>query len=472
MKRDYKLDGFPGETRGGAVLRRHHLLWLAASLGVVALVISLLPDAADASRHEVEQLGDKPVITAAAVDTASGHVEETLTLPMVSGDEPALPEAQSSETAAATTSDEATTWREVTIKPGDSLAAVFSREGLSATTLHNILHSGQQARQLRDIRPGELIRLHTSGDRLEELLHVQSPTRQLRITRAGEGFHIQAVERDYEHRLAYSQGQIQESLFLAGQDAGLSEAVIMDLAAIFGWDIDFALDIRRGDEFRVVYEELWLDGEKQADGNILAAEFINQGRSVRAVRYTSPDKVTSYYAPDGNNMRKAFLRTPVDFRRISSRFGNRKHPILNSMRLHTGVDYAAARGTPVRATGDGRITYRGWKGGYGKAVIIQHGSAYSTLYGHLNGFDRKAPNGSRVRQGQVIGYVGSTGRATGPHLHYEFRVNGAHRNPLTVKLPSAEPIDSRYKNDFLNQTRGLLAQLEGLRRTQVALSDN
>ena len=287
-----------------------------------------------------------------------------------------------------------------------------------------------------------------------------------------DGYHVQAIEREYDRRIAYSQGRIEDSLFLAGQRAGMAESVIMELASIFGWDIDFALDIRGGDEFRVVYEELWLDGEKTGNGDILAAEFINQGRTVRAVRYTSPDGKTSYYTPEGLNMRKAFLRSPVDFRRISSRFGKRKHPILNSMRMHTGVDYAAARGTPVRATGDGKIIYRGRKGGYGKTVIIKHGSSYTTLYAHLNNYNRKAPSGSRVRQGQVIGYVGSTGRATGPHLHYEFRVHGAHRNPLTVKLPSASPIDKRYKNDFINQTRGLIAQLEGLRRTQVALRDN
>jgi murein DD-endopeptidase MepM/ murein hydrolase activator NlpD len=362
-------------------------------------------------------------------------------------------------------------WIESEVGRGDSLAAIFSRNKLSATDLYNIMALGKSTRQLRTLHPGETIRLRTDSDGLQELVHIQSPTSSLQVTRDSDGFTAKPIERNYERRIAYGYGKIKSSLFNAGQEAGLTEAVIMDVASIFGWDIDFALDIREGDEFRLVYEELYLDGEKARDGDILAAEFINRGNRFQAVRYTDPEGHASYYTPEGLNMRKAFLRTPVDFRRISSRFGNRKHPILNRMRLHTGVDYAAARGTPVRATGDGVIIHRGRKGGYGKAVVIRHGSTYTTLYGHLNGYNKKASNGSRVKQGQVIGYVGSTGRATGPHLHYEFRVHGVHRNPLTVSLPSAAPIGKQYKADFIDKTHALIAQLDGLRRTQVASRD-
>ena len=217
----------------------------------------------------------------------------------------------------------------------------------------------------------------------------------------------------------------------------------MELANIFGWDIDFALDIRAGDHFTVIYEERFLNGEKIGNGPILAAEFVNQGRSYKAIRYSDAGNRSDYYSPTGLSMRKAFLRTPVDFRRISSRFGKRKHPILNRMRMHTGVDYAASRGTPIRAAGDGKVIHKGRKGGYGRTVIIQHGGRYSTLYAHMNSYRRGVYTGKRVKQGQIIGYVGSSGRATGPHLHYEFRVNGVHRNPLTVKLPSAKPINSK-----------------------------
>jgi murein DD-endopeptidase MepM/ murein hydrolase activator NlpD len=245
--------------------------------------------------------------------------------------------------------------------------------------------------------------------------------------------------------------------------------MIMELAAIFGWDIDFALDIRRGDHFTVVYQEYYLEGKKVRDGDILAAEFTNQGKSYRAIRYVDADGNAGFYTPEGLSLRKAFLRTPVKFSRISSRFTlHRKHPILNRIRAHKGVDYAAPRGTPIRATGDGKVVFRGRKGGYGRTIVIQHGSKYSTLYGHMSRYNGKVKLGRRVRQGQVIGYVGSSGLATGPHLHYEFRIDGVHRNPLTVKLPVAEPIAKRYRDDFQKLATPLIAQLELLTRSLVA----
>ena len=251
----------------------------------------------------------------------------------------------------------------------------------------------------------------------------------------------------------------------------MSDTLIMELAGIFGWDVDFALDIRSGDHFTLVYEELYLDGKKQRDGNILAAEFVNRGKSYRALRYVDNAGRADYYSPDGHSMRKAFLRTPVDFTRISSRFGERFHPMLKKKKNHHGVDYAAPRGTPIKAAGDGKLLFVGRKGGYGKTVIIQHGGKYSTLYAHMSRIKPGSRRGDHVRQGQVIGYVGSTGRSTGPHLHYEFRINGVHRNPLTVRLPDAAPITAKYKSDFLNKSRGLVALLDMLQRTTVALND-
>ena len=237
-----------------------------------------------------------------------------------------------------------------------------------------------------------------------------------------------------------------------------------------GWR-NFALDIRAGDQFSLVYEEQYLHGKKLHDGNILAAEFINQDHSYRAVRFTDDKGHSGYYTPDGKSVRKAFLRTPVDFKRISSRFSmHRKHPKLNKIRAHKGVDYAAARGTPIRATGDGKVIYRGVKGGYGNVVILQHGTKYSTLYGHMSRFARGVYSGRQVHQGQIIGYVGMTGLATGPHLHYEFRVNGVHRNPLTVHLPDAAPLPKQYRDTFDNTSRPLLAQLDTLKRTMLALN--
>jgi murein DD-endopeptidase MepM/ murein hydrolase activator NlpD len=318
------------------------------------------------------------------------------------------------------------------------------------------------------------LRLRTSSeDGLLELRYEIDALNQVHITRTEAGYQSELLEREPEHRVVRAAGKIDSSLFVAAQKASLPETIIMELANIFGWDIDFALDIRDGDQFAVVYEDLYLDGERVGTGNILAAEFINQDTLYRAVRYTDKQGHTDYYAPNGHSMRKAFLRTPVAFTRISSRFSTgRKHPILNRIRAHKGVDYAAPRGTPVKATGSGKIVLRGKKGGYGNTVVIQHGSTYSTLYAHLNKFARGLKIGERVHQGEIIGYVGSTGLATGPHLHYEFRVNGVHRNPLTVKLPAAAPLPKRYREDFKLATENLVAQLESVKTQTIALQDN
>ncbi len=366
------------------------------------------------------------------------------------------------------------TWHQVAIKSGDSLARLFKQQGIPPRQLHDILASGDVAKKLTRIYPGQILRLRTSGeDGLLELRYEIDALNQVHITRTEAGYQSELLEREPEHRVVRAAGKIDSSLFVAAQKASLPETIIMELANIFGWDIDFALDIRDGDQFAVVYEDLYLDGERVGTGNVLAAEFINQDTLYRAVRYTDKQGHTDYYAPNGHSMRKAFLRTPVAFTRISSRFSTgRKHPILNRIRAHKGVDYAAPRGTPVKATGSGKIVLRGKKGGYGNTVVIQHGSTYSTLYAHLNKFARGLKIGERVHQGEIIGYVGSTGLATGPHLHYEFRVNGVHRNPLTVKLPAAAPLPKRYREDFKLATENLVAQLESVKTQTIALQDN
>jgi len=366
------------------------------------------------------------------------------------------------------------TWHEVTIKPGDSLARLFQKQGVPPRQLHDILASGDIAKKLTRIYPGQILRLRTTAENgLLELHYEIDALNQVQITRTESGYHAELIERAPERRIMRTAAKIDSSLFLAAQKANLPETITMELASIFGWDIDFALDIRDGDQFAVLYEELYLDGERVGTGDILAAEFTNQGTLYRAVRYTDGQAHTDYYAPDGRSMRKAFLRTPVAFTRISSGFSTgRKHPILNRIRAHKGVDYAAPTGTPVKATGNGKIVLRGKKGGYGNTVVIQHGSAYSTLYAHLNGFARGVKVGDRVQQGEIIGYVGSTGLATGPHLHYEFRVNGVHRNPLTVKLPDAAPLPKKYREDFKVATENLMAQLEQVKTQTVALQGN
>jgi len=362
-------------------------------------------------------------------------------------------------------------WSSTKIKSGDSLALIFKKSKLAPRELHDIISLGKSTQALKSIRPGQVIkfRIADNGD-LQELLYIQNSQNSLHIMKFSNGFKATPIIKTIEKRITHAKVVIQSSLFEAGQSAGLSDTLVMDLAGIFGWDIDFALDIRSGDQFSIVYEEHFLEGKKIRDGAILAAEFINQKRHFRAIRFTDKHNRTDYYTLTGLSMRKAFLRTPVDFRRISSRFGKRKHPILNYMRLHKGVDYAARRGTPIRASGDGKIVHKRRKGGYGRAIIIKHGSKYSTLYAHLQSYKKGIRVGKKVKQGQIIGYVGSSGRATGPHLHYEFRVNGVHRNPLTVKLPNAKPIDSEFKTEYLLYATRMIAQLENYNQITVALN--
>ncbi|MCG8091312.1 MAG: peptidoglycan DD-metalloendopeptidase family protein [Candidatus Thiodiazotropha taylori] len=356
------------------------------------------------------------------------------------------------------------------IRSGDSMASIFKKNKLSPSLLHQIVNSSKTAKQLTDIRPGETLHMaFDSDDNLLSLRLEHSKVDSLEILATADGFTATEKSRAVDTRNTHLSGVIENSLYVSAKKSGLSDQLIMQLADIFGWDIDFALEIRSGDRFTVIFEEDYLDGEKLRDGPILAAEFINQGKTYQALRYVDDTGRADYYTPEGRSMRKAFLRAPVDFRRISSRFTReRYHPVLGKKRPHRGVDYAAKTGTPIKASGDGKVIFRGKKGGYGKTVIIQHGQTYTTLYAHLSRYNKKSRKGTRVKQGQVIGYVGKTGLATGPHLHYEFRVNGVHRNPLTVKLPAAKPIAKKYRDDFMIKIQPFISKLELIGRTLVA----
>jgi murein DD-endopeptidase MepM/ murein hydrolase activator NlpD len=365
---------------------------------------------------------------------------------------------------------ESLSWSNHTIRSGDTLSSIFSEQALSPTLLHRIVNSSKTAKQLTHIKPGETLRIgRDSSNAFRSLILDHDRINSLIIEIEGDSFSARTDTKQVERRTTHRSATIQDSLYLSAKQAGLPESVIMELANIFGWDIDFALEIRSGDHFSVIWEEEFLNGDKLRDGAILAAEFVNQGRRYRALRYTDENGHSDYFTPEGRSMRKAFLRAPVDFRRISSRFTRaRWHPVLGKKRPHRGVDYSAKIGTPIKAAGDGKIIHRGRKGGYGRTVIIQHGQRYTTLYAHLSRYNKKTKSGSRVKQGQIIGYVGKSGLATGPHLHYEFRVNGVHRNPLTVKLPAAQPIAKKYRADFEMKSQDLLAQLETLSRTMLA----
>lgn len=357
----------------------------------------------------------------------------------------------------------------VTIARGDTLDRIFRKNDLDLGDLSQIAGLPDAKDHLRVLRPGDEVEIrHTDGD-VVRLYRKLELTSALEVSREDDGYVARIVDRPVEVRRRIAYGRIQTSLFESGAAAGLSDKMIMNLAGIFAWDVDFVLDIRSDDNYYIVYEELWQDGEFAADGEIIAAEFNNDGRTHQAVRYVDDNGRSDYFTPEGRSVRKAFVRAPVDFTRISSSFNpRRRHPILNTIRAHRGVDYAAPRGTPVKAAGDGKVIFRGVKGGYGNAVILQHGGNITTLYAHLNAFDQKAGISKRVRQGQTIGYVGASGLATAPHLHYEYRLNGVHRNPRTVELPQAEPIKAEYMQDFLAKAQPILEELQQYKQTRVA----
>jgi murein DD-endopeptidase MepM/ murein hydrolase activator NlpD len=354
------------------------------------------------------------------------------------------------------------TQQELTIKSGDNLSSVFARMGLNDRDIYELFDGNKSARDLRSIAPGQKFEfvVDTQG-KLQELKYYKNNLDSLKFTRNETGFTSQQTSLKPEVRRSFRQGTINSSLFMAGKQAGLPNTLTMELANIFGYDVDFALDIQKGDEFKVLFEEQYLNNKKIGTGAILSAEFTNAGKTYRAVRYTNKDGITRYYTPDGKGLNKAFLRTPVDFARISSSFNlARFHPVLNTIRAHKGTDYAASIGTPIRATGDGKVIFAGRQGGYGNLIVIQHGQGYETRYGHMNSFAKGISTGSRVSQGQVIGTVGKTGLASGPHLHYEFHVNGQVRNPVTVQLPQSIGIASNEKDRFNSTTQTLVAQLQ------------
>ncbi len=356
----------------------------------------------------------------------------------------------------------------LTVQRGDSLDRLFRRHGLSVADLHAMLRLEEAARALRVVRPGDEINIRREGASVLALSRRLDDFRVLEVDRSVEGFEAAVSVDAPERRVTHAYGRITSSLFNAGRAAGVSDNLVMELAGIFAWDIDFVLDIREGDEFLVLYEELWRDGKKLRDGAILAAEFVNTGDRYQALRYVDPEGDADYYTPEGRSLRKAFLRAPVDFSRISSNFNpNRRHPILNTIRAHRGVDYAAPAGTPIKAAGDGKVSFRGVKGGYGNTVILQHGDNITTLYAHLSRF-ASAKRGTRVHQGDVIGYVGKSGLASGNHLHYEYRVAGVHRDPRTVKLPQAAPVPKAFQADFSAHAEHVLAQLQLIRNVRLA----
>jgi murein DD-endopeptidase MepM/ murein hydrolase activator NlpD len=351
---------------------------------------------------------------------------------------------------------------DVIVTRNDTLDRIFRRLKLDLADLASLRTLPGVRATLDTLRPGESLHLTHRDGKLFGLERRLNESQTLKVSRAPDGLRADVLQSALQRHPHTVQGVITRSLFEAVEAAGAHDQTAVALADIFGWDIDFVLDVRPGDSFAVTYEEIWRDGTYLHDGPIEAAEFVNQGREFRAVRYTDPEGGSHYYTPDGKSLHKAFLRAPVEFTRISSGFNAaRFHPILHRIRAHKGIDYAAPIGTPVHAAGDGRIRFAGWMGGYGNLVEIEHSSSVVTVYGHLSRFAQGTRVGAHVTQGTVIAYVGMTGLATGPHLHYEYRVNGVFKNPATVELPAAAPIDERWRADFLAHSAPLLATLDG-----------
>ncbi len=442
----------PAKTAAGIKhFPRKHLLVVGALAVSLTLLLALFPS--------------KPV------SAKRQEIKVDINLPIVAGEE-------DPDTLSTTIDDPVTqtslTEKTIRVKSGDNLSLLFQRAGLTNHDVYKFTHKNPDAKALKRIHPGHQLTFRIDADnQLQELHYVEDRLHSTLFRRQDNGFETVKEIREPDTHLAYREAQIDNSLFLAGQAAGLEASLTMELANIFGWDIDFALDIRKGDSFKLLFEEKFLDGEKIGNGAILAAQFTNQGKTFKAVRYTNTADESHYYTPAGKSMRKAFLRAPLDFRRISSNFNPRRlHPIYKTVRPHRGTDYAASRGTPVYASGSGRVIASAYTKANGNYVVIQHSNNIQTKYLHLN--KRKVRKGQRVAQKQLIGTVGTTGYSTAPHLHYEFLLNGVHRNPRTIlqKLPKAKSVPESERVRFFQQTQPILAQLDAYHQsTQLAAID-
>jgi murein DD-endopeptidase MepM/ murein hydrolase activator NlpD len=426
--------------------------WVAVGVVVasLSLMLGVVGDGRETTPEQLAEgssaLNDAAETSATTLSDASLEISDEQTEPPVPSEQP---------------------WHEELVRNGDNLSLIFARAGFSDRDVYQVTKA-DGGKALRKIYPGETISFQTSGEgRLYRVRHRESALKWSTFTREDERYRTEVTVREPEVFEQSATMRIKSSLFLAGQDAGLSHKVIMDLAGIFGGVIDFALDPRVGDTIELVYEEAWIDGEKYADGEIVAAAFTNKGETFQAYRYTDSQGDKSYYNEAGVSMRKAFLKAPLDFTRVSSNFNpNRLHPIYKTKRPHRGTDYAAPTGTPVYAAGDGRVVEAGYTRPNGNYVFIQHGESYKTHYLHLH--KRRVKTGERVKQGEVIGTVGSTGSATGPHLHYEFLVNGVHRNPRSVhkSLPKAKSLPDSELPRFLRAVARPEQQLASLKNTQ------
>ncbi len=364
-------------------------------------------------------------------------------------------------------------WRNERVQRGDTVAELLRRLNVDDAAASNYLRNNKDAESLRRLATGKDVQAETAADgSLLALRFLNNNGNQNVIEKSGDSFRTSTLPLQTEKRLFMRTGEISSTLFAATDAAGLPDPAANQMAEIFGGDIDFHRDLRKGDKFAVIYEMTYSNGQPVRSGNILAAEFINQGHAHRALYYETSSNHGDYFSPDGKSVRKAFLRSPIEYSRISSGFSlSRLHPILNKWRSHKGTDYAAPTGTKVKVTADGVVTFVGKQGGYGNVVMVSHQGIYNTVYGHLSRFTTGIHRGQRVAQGEIIGYVGMTGLATGPHLHYEFKINGTQRDPLRVALPDARPISEQQISAFQEATLNMNSRLSMLHDTSLAKLD-
>jgi len=349
-------------------------------------------------------------------------------------------------------------WQFVRIRSGETLGVVFRQLNLPTSLMHRLLEGTSAKSALTHLREGQELAFELDGSgQLKTLRFDRDEKSRIDLKVAGETITESVQVRTIEHRVEVAAGTITSSLYADGARAGLSSGAINEMANIFKYDIDFVEDVRDGDTFQVVYEELWRDGERVGTGDVIGATFTNRGKRYTAFSYARNGK-TEYFDETGRPLKKVLMRIPIEFARLSSTFGMRKHPVLGRMRAHKGVDYAARTGTPIMAAGDARVSFVGWKNGYGRAVILDHGQGRSTLYGHMSAWGKEKV-GQHVSQGSTIGYVGASGLATGPHLHYEFRINGNQVNPLTVTMPKPQPLAGADLARFRAATAPAVAKL-------------
>lgn len=369
--------------------------------------------------------------------------------------------------------EDMTFWRQERIQSGDTIATLLSRLEVNNQDAASFMRDARDMKPVHQLVAGKAIHVQTTaaGDLLL-LRYFPGGSEQLVLEKTGGSFKLSNRPAELETHIQMKSGVIESSLFAAVDSAGVPDSVATQIVDILSSEIDFHRDLRKGDRFTVVYDSLYGNGEPARAGRVLAVEFVNQGMPYRALYFQADNGESGYYAPDGKNLKKAFLRSPLEFSRISSGFSmGRFHPVLKTWRAHKGIDYAAPTGTGVKAAADGTVAFAGWQGGYGNVIILEHQGSYSTVYGHLSAFAKGLRKGQRVRQGEVIGRVGATGLATGPHLHYEFRLNGVQRDPLKVAMPAANPVSPRHMAAFYEYTQSSMARLDMLRGTSLAFLD-